>query len=55
MMVFQLEGKVRELLKTVYLKPLRDAEREMNSGRSSRISQILLNHPVLKIKRNTEF
>lgn len=43
-----IEGKARELLKAVYLKPLRDAEREMRSGRSSRISQILLNHPVFK-------
>lgn len=46
-----IDVKVRELLKTVYLKPLRDAEREMNSGRSSRISQILLNHPVFKDKK----
>ena len=37
-------------MKAVYLKPLRDAEREMSSGRSSRISQILLNHPVFKDK-----
>lgn len=44
-------GKARELLKAVYLKPLRDAEREMSSGRSSRISQILLNHPVFKDKK----
>lgn len=43
-----LEGKARELLKCVYLRPLRDAEREMHSGRNSRISQILLNHPVFK-------
>ena len=43
-----MDGKARELLKAVYLKPLRDAEREMSSGRSSRISQILLNHPVFK-------
>jgi len=45
-----IDGKARDLLKTVYLKPLRDAEREMSSGRSSRISQILLNHPVFKDK-----
>ena len=38
-----IDGKARDLLKAVYLKPLRDAEREMSSGRSSRISQILLN------------
>lgn len=46
-----MDGKARELLKAVYLKPLRDAEREMHSGRSSRISQILLNHPVFKNKK----
>lgn len=46
-----IDGKARSLLKAVYLKPLRDAEREMNSGRSSRISQILLNHPVFKDKK----
>ena len=45
-----IDGKARDLLKAVYLKPLRDAEREMSSGRSSRISQILLNHPVFKDK-----
>lgn len=46
-----IDGKARELLKAVYLKPLRDAEREMSSGRGSRISQILLNHPVFKDKK----
>ena len=46
-----IDGKARELLKAVYLKPLRDAEREMSSGRSSRILQILLNHPVFKDKK----
>ena len=46
-----IDGKARDLLKAVYLKPLRDAEREMRSGRGSRISQILLNHPVFKNKK----
>ncbi len=46
-----IDGKARDLLKAVYLKPLRDAESEMSSGRSSRISQILLNHPVFKDKK----
>lgn len=49
-----IDGKARELLKAVYLKPLRNAEREMSSGRSSRISQILLNHPVFKDKQEHE-
>ena len=41
-----LEGKAREMLKCVYLKPLRDAAKEMRSGRNSRISQILYSHPA---------
>lgn len=49
-----LDGKVRELLKCVYLRPLRDAEREMSSGRNSRISQILFNHPSFKSKDGEE-
>lgn len=49
-----LDGKVRELLKCVYLRPLRDAEREMSSGRNSRISQILFNHPIFKTKDDVE-
>lgn len=47
-----LDGKARELLKCVYLRPLRDAEREMSSGRNSRISQILVNHPVFRANTN---
>ena len=49
-----LDGRVRELLKCVYLRPLRDAEREMSSGRNSRISQILFNHPIFKSKDGEE-
>lgn len=45
-----IDGKARELLKAVYLKPLRDAEREMSAGRNSRISQILLSHPIFQNK-----
>lgn len=47
-----LDGKARELLKCVYLRPLRDAEHEMSSGRNSRISQILVNHPVFRENEN---
>jgi putative ATP-dependent endonuclease of the OLD family len=39
------EASVRELLSSAYLRPLRDAAREMSSGRSSRLSQILANVP----------
>lgn len=45
-----LDGKARELLKSVYLKPLRDAEHEMRAGRGSRISQILSSHPLFQNK-----
>lgn len=46
-----MDSKARELLKAVYLKPLRDAEREMSSGRSSRISQMFSSYYV-KMKRS---
>ena len=38
---------VRELLAAAYLRPLRDAEREMSPGRGSRLSQILSNVPEI--------
>ena len=43
-----LDSRARELLKTVYLRPLRDAEREMHSGRNSRLSRILLSHKLFQ-------
>lgn len=36
-----LEGDIREYLKSTYLKPLRDAERDLGAGRRSRLSRIL--------------
>lgn len=48
----RMDAESKELLKAVYLKPLRDAQREMSSGRGSRISQILLNHPAFKNKKD---
>ncbi len=36
-----LDSNVRLLLQTTYLRPLRDAERELDAGRNSRLSQIL--------------
>lgn len=38
-----LDQNARSLLVATYLRPLRDAEREMSAGRGSRLSQILLN------------
>ena len=36
-----IEAETRDFLATTYLKPLRDAEAELSSGRASRLSQIL--------------
>ena len=36
-----IEAEIRDFLAATYLKPLRDAEAELSSGRSSRLSQIL--------------
>ncbi len=36
-----LEGDLREYIRSTYLRPLRDAERELRSGRRSRLSRIL--------------
>lgn len=47
------DTSVRELLSTAYMRPLRDAEREMSPGRSSRLSQILYN--VTDIQDGTKF
>ncbi|HCE1584303.1 TPA: AAA family ATPase [Vibrio parahaemolyticus] len=36
-----IESEIRDFLAATYLKPLRDAEAELSSGRASRLSQIL--------------
>jgi putative ATP-dependent endonuclease of the OLD family len=41
----RMENESRSLLRSTYLKPLRDAERELSPGRRSRLSQILMSHP----------
>ena len=43
-----LDSKARDLLRAVYLRPLRDAEREMHSRRNTRLSQILMSHRVFQ-------
>lgn len=42
-----LDGELREYLKATYLKPLRDAGREMRAGRRSRLSRILGAMPAM--------
>ncbi|MDE0600938.1 MAG: AAA family ATPase [bacterium] len=41
------ETAVRELLSGAYLRPLRDAERELSPSRGSRLSQVLFNVPEI--------
>ncbi|MFA6312827.1 MAG: AAA family ATPase [Sterolibacterium sp.] len=43
-----LDATVRQLLTAAYLRPLRDAEREMSPGRGSRLSQILNSFPDIR-------
>lgn len=45
----RIDGKARELLKTTYLRPLRDAEREMKAGKNSRLSQILWSYSIFSL------
>ena len=49
----QFESSVRTLLSGAYLRPLRDAQREMSPGRGSRLSQILSN--VQEISEGDKF
>ncbi|MDR4887544.1 AAA family ATPase [Fredinandcohnia sp. QZ13] len=48
----QLDGAARELLRTTYLKPLRDAEHELTPGYRSRLAQILKSHDLFQVKED---
>lgn len=43
-----LDAEARNLLRSTYLRPLRDAERAMSAGRGSRLSQILQHTKEIK-------
>ncbi len=43
----ELDLETRDLIRATYLRPLRDAENEMDSGRNSRISKILRTQPSI--------
>jgi putative ATP-dependent endonuclease of OLD family len=43
-----IDTNVRQLLAAAYLRPLRDAAREMSPGRGSRLSQVLKNFSSIK-------
>lgn len=48
-----LNAEARELLKATYLKPLRDANNELQPKKGSRLSQILLSHKFSEEKKDT--
>jgi putative ATP-dependent endonuclease of the OLD family len=50
----QLDGAARDFLRVIYLKPLRDAERELIPGRRSRLAQILKSHEAFSSVPETE-
>ena len=49
-----MDGKARDLLRVVYLKPLRDALQDMTHGHKSRIAQILQAHSVFGDSKRDE-
>ncbi len=49
---YALTAEAREYLKTIYLKPLRDAKGELIPKKNSRLSQILQGHKVFKGKND---
>lgn len=48
-----IEAEIRDFLSATYLKPLRDAETELSSGRASRLSQILSSSKEVKVEMDT--
>ncbi|MEU4655850.1 hypothetical protein AB0G32_18215 [Streptomyces sp. NPDC023723] len=42
-------------LKATYLRPSRDAEAELRSGRGSRLSQILASYPATRAQGEDDF
>lgn len=48
-----LNVEARELLRITYLKPLRDANIELQPKKNSRLSQILASHPFAKEEKDT--
>lgn len=50
----RMDAEARELLKVVYLKPLRDALTDMTHGYKSRLAQILGAHELFKTQKNEQ-
>ncbi len=51
----EIGNAVRDLIRATYLRPLRDAEAELRSGRQSRLSQVLLAHKDIKGQEKSDF
>lgn len=51
----EIGAAVRDLVRTTYLKPLRDAEAELRPGRQSRLSQILGAHALMEGQEKSDF
>lgn len=49
-----IDSETRQLLRAIYLKPLRDAQRELRPGPYSRLSNILSAHPQIDESRKQE-
>jgi len=49
-----MDGDARALLRTTYLKPLRDADAELTPGRRSRFAQILKSHSLFQKKDDVD-
>lgn len=49
-----MDGRARDLLRVIYLKPLRDALQDMAHGKRSRIAQILHAHDIFGEKSRSE-
>ena len=49
-----MDGRARDLLRVIYLKPLRDALQDMTHGKRSRIAQILHAHDIFGEKSRSE-
>ncbi|RJS62409.1 AAA family ATPase [Bacillus sp. PK3_68] len=50
-----LNGETRNLLRATYLKPLRDAEKEMSPKRNSRLAQILESHDAFRDREEEHY
>lgn len=49
-----IDSEARQLLKVIYLKPLRDAQKELRPGKYSRLTNILSAHPKINESEKQE-